>query len=813
MVASQYLDPATAATMTEHRREAVRLAKRQEEIVRKRAESSGTNVPEYEFDELIGKGSYGRVYLGHRRSAAKEVVAIKVIDIDDADYQAYGESKEEQILDFQKEIRVLRNAGESDAPNLNRMIEAFAVHSQLWLICEYCPGASVKTLMRATNNHLSERYIAVVARELAKALQGLHKAGIMHRDVKAANVLIHEEGRLQLCDFGVATVFDSQGDKRRTFIGTVHWMPPEMWGRELEYSGEVDVWGYGCTIFECATGNPPNADLREPQQLRTRMRRLNKAIELPEDAEFSDGLRSIVSYTLTPNQSDRPDMTKVLSHDYLINSEGSHPTVMLNELVRVYYAWLYGGGQRASLFIQAGAKDISLPDSQDNPDISDAWNFSTTEVFDKRISTVLNIPSLSELSEMDDQDTPTGKTQHTEPKEMTANEKLNFEERVKRGAGLGNLFDQNKPEYSYKAKTDFIPVEQRRVSDLPFRNTMVADDRYSIASNVLDLGDFDSSSYAAIPDVKLADAATIRATSKLYRDSSNDNLTAKRTTSSSSQDNEDQYYASDSGRNGPRPPTLAFSFPPKEWISEPTSPIASDLKDISNTSVTESSQTLKPEKPSLAKERVKTMEWSFAAAMSEASSTAPSVAGDTSPVQTDTDSFTSPPAASAPPPLLRTTTLPITTRDHVAAATIPIAEPRPSTAMSTASSHGMAPSESDFDADPFPLQVQPNDINNNNKPLDLSLASPESTYKADHGPDTSTSSSPSPSPHTADSSSDEPVTSSDNDGDGDGDLAEKIYIPELQPPDPKVLAPGASDDELVSEMERLLGDMSGLLGT
>lgn len=64
MVTSQYLDPATAATMTEHRREAVRLAKRQEEIVRKRAESSGTNVPEYEFDELIGKGSYGRVYLG-----------------------------------------------------------------------------------------------------------------------------------------------------------------------------------------------------------------------------------------------------------------------------------------------------------------------------------------------------------------------------------------------------------------------------------------------------------------------------------------------------------------------------------------------------------------------------------------------------------------------------------------------------------------------------------------------------------------------------------------------------------------------------
>lgn len=64
MVGSQYLDPATAATMTQHRREAIRMAKRQEEVVRKRAESVGISVPDYEFDELIGKGSYGRVYLG-----------------------------------------------------------------------------------------------------------------------------------------------------------------------------------------------------------------------------------------------------------------------------------------------------------------------------------------------------------------------------------------------------------------------------------------------------------------------------------------------------------------------------------------------------------------------------------------------------------------------------------------------------------------------------------------------------------------------------------------------------------------------------
>lgn len=58
----------------------------------------------------------------------------------------------------------------------------------------------------------------------------------------AANVLIHEEGGLQLCDFGVATVLDKKTDKRRTFIGTLHWMPPELWDRDPEYSDEVGVF-------------------------------------------------------------------------------------------------------------------------------------------------------------------------------------------------------------------------------------------------------------------------------------------------------------------------------------------------------------------------------------------------------------------------------------------------------------------------------------------------------------------------------------------------------------------------------------------
>ena len=82
-----------------------------------------------------------------RNTKTRMVVAVKVIDIDESDYRAHGAEKDEQIRAFQKEIKILRQAQESGAPNLNQMIEALPVHSQLWLVCEYCPGGSVKTLV------------------------------------------------------------------------------------------------------------------------------------------------------------------------------------------------------------------------------------------------------------------------------------------------------------------------------------------------------------------------------------------------------------------------------------------------------------------------------------------------------------------------------------------------------------------------------------------------------------------------------------------------------------------------------------------
>ena len=86
--------------------------------------------------------------MNRRQLTSDKIVAIKVLDIDDADFQAFGDQKDEQIRDFNREIKILRQAQESGAENLNQIIEALPVHSQLWMICDYCPGGSVKTLVR-----------------------------------------------------------------------------------------------------------------------------------------------------------------------------------------------------------------------------------------------------------------------------------------------------------------------------------------------------------------------------------------------------------------------------------------------------------------------------------------------------------------------------------------------------------------------------------------------------------------------------------------------------------------------------------------
>ncbi|RAL13788.1 putative serine/threonine protein kinase [Aspergillus homomorphus CBS 101889] len=565
---SRFLDPAMAA-ITKHKAEAIKLAREQSSAVEEMCRRAKTEVPPYEFEELIGKGSYGRVYKGHQLPSRK-LVAIKVLDIDTMDYKSLRDFRDESIKDFIREAKVMKQVKDSGAKNINELIEAISIHSQLWLVCEYCPGGSVRTLMRATDDRLEEKFIIPIARELAAGLRAIHKAGIIHRDIKAANVLIHEEGNLQICDFGVAGVLNSQVDKRSTWIGTPHWMPPEMFstrGEAHKYGSEIDVWAYGCTIFEIATGSPPNSNLRERMQIG---RQLNRNTPKLDNSKYSEGLKSLVSYALESNPIARPAMTDILTHSYIADTEESHPTSSLSELVRMYYQWSQRGGQRISLFHPGGAAAAEMPDTAPS---DEDWNFSTTDGFERRFS-VIDLDQLAaSIAELEAEISPTTKPQSMqdfpeEPidEEETAEDKANFDERVRRGAeAMEGLFNEDKPSYTYETKNDFVPIEPKPpASDLPLRTDT---DRSSVTSTFIDIdiGSFDSSHYAAgassAQPFQLADADTIRANRSSGRQQRNSTDGRSRSSSSGVSSTRDPDDVPFQPSTGPRPPTMDWKFP------------------------------------------------------------------------------------------------------------------------------------------------------------------------------------------------------------------------------------------------------------
>jgi serine/threonine protein kinase len=242
-------------------------------------------------------------------------VAVKVLETDAMDIVAPGDSMESGVSDALKEIGILRRLKESRAVNVNMFVEAFHFHSQLWIVSEYCSGGSLSTLRRATENKLPERLIITIARELALGLKSVHSAGIVHRDIKAANVMIDEKGHLQIIDFGVSGIVLSNLDehKRKTIIGTPHWMPPEMHQNQVEvaHGMEVDVWSYGITIFECAMGAPPHARTAYSRELRSKIRQ-TKAPRLPED-RFSTDLADLVEFALESNPRSDQRWSKFVS--------------------------------------------------------------------------------------------------------------------------------------------------------------------------------------------------------------------------------------------------------------------------------------------------------------------------------------------------------------------------------------------------------------------------------------------------------------------------------------------------------------------
>lgn len=409
-----------------------------------------------------------------------------------------------------KEINALKIVGETNAKNINNVIEALSVGKTMWMVSEYCGGGSVATLMRPTPRGLKENWIIPILREVAAAIRSVHDAGIVHRDIKCANVLITEDGAVQLCDFGVAGIIENKVDKRTTFIGTPHWMAPELFQPSPSYGKEVDIWAFGSMAFEMATGLPPNA--RSGVAIEDLGLLVKKHAPRLEGSTYSEGLRSIVAYCLEENPSDRPDIHAVQQHSYIVGTETDYPTSSLIDLVKAFKKWEDHGGSRQSLFYKGGAKG---PDDTDTDvDVDTSWNFSTTDAFDKVVD--LNTgeqdivqaygSSVNLDTEFNDE---TSKPARQKGRERVNRRRGPPEALAPLKAPIERLFDQNTihgyaehSEAHYFHRRPPRPQEAQPRSDLPLREE--AD--LSIVDHIIDIGEHDAETGVS----RFQDSDTIR---------------------------------------------------------------------------------------------------------------------------------------------------------------------------------------------------------------------------------------------------------------------------------------------------------------
>ncbi|XP_038292800.1 serine/threonine-protein kinase TAO3 isoform X1 [Canis lupus familiaris] len=258
--------------------------------------------PEELFIDLheIGHGSFGAVYFA-TNAHTNEVVAVKKMSYS-------GKQTHEKWQDILKEVKFLQQLKH---PNTIEYKGCYLKEHTAWLVMEYCLG-SASDLLEVHKKPLQEVEIAAITHGALQGLAYLHSHALIHRDIKAGNILLTEPGQVKLADFGSA----SMASPANSFVGTPYWMAPEviLAMDEGQYDGKVDIWSLGITCIEMAERKPPLFNMNAMSALYHIAQNDSPTLQ---SNEWTDSFRRFVDYCLQKIPQERPTSAELLRHDFV----------------------------------------------------------------------------------------------------------------------------------------------------------------------------------------------------------------------------------------------------------------------------------------------------------------------------------------------------------------------------------------------------------------------------------------------------------------------------------------------------------------
>ncbi|XP_059173789.1 serine/threonine-protein kinase 33-like isoform X2 [Physella acuta] len=275
---------------------------------------------EYVFGEILGEGSFGKVYRAHHIKTG-ETVAIKEIVKEKA-----GSSG---IRQLEKEVSIFKKVDHRNIIHLKEVVES---PKKMYLMMELCEGGDLAKLLKG-RGHLTESDTKVVMSSLAEAIKYLHQQGILHRDLKLENILLADDPsesnriHIKVSDFGLSTQQTSSTfeNMQEQYCGTPSYMAPEM---NSTYSYPVDVWAMGIIMYYLLTEYPKDNELNEL------ISKEGPTFEEPQWSGVSHQAKDLLQAMLKKDPAHRLSSGEVLNHEWFTGKKKEHGNVL--ELMKEY---------------------------------------------------------------------------------------------------------------------------------------------------------------------------------------------------------------------------------------------------------------------------------------------------------------------------------------------------------------------------------------------------------------------------------------------------------------------------------------------